>query len=758
MSDRSPPTNLTLAHALRLARAGFLVFPCQPGMKQPATTNGLLDATTDETMIRTWFNNDRGLNLAVACGPQPNGVNLVAIDVDPKNGGDVTWANLINGHTLPPCPVHTTPSGGLHLFFDAPSTLHNTSGRLGPGIDTRGAGGYVVAPPSKLVNRETGEMTHYVMKRADALGEMTAPPLEAWLEDLWDDQAASMARHPSQRSIIDLGDSPADLLRSRWDWGVELTRRGWSPAGRVGGDDAWSRPDKPPREGHSAVVHPGADGDPGVLVVWTTERPPGGRTNIDGSSSFSPYDFVKAYDFGGNDKATVAWIRGVPATFATAAGVATAAGGQPVATDEGTPLFPPPEFYEQREWLSACRQMAQASGISPSAMTLAYMTRWATLIPPGFSIPAINGARSSFDLIGVVAGTSGSGKSSVMRRAEEMLPILRKDLRMGLGIGSGEGVIEAFYAMANVVGDDGEKRRQRAKVIDGVHFAIDEGLILAELSGRAGTTHNTRLQTAWSGGALSTANASQESFRHIESGQYRLTAMMAIQVDLAHELMTEKAASAGFVGRLLFAWAEEPPVRPRPPEPDRFALNVPTGLRDQGRWLPRVLTYPQAVWDELIDRHDARRGTVVPVEEHHHDLMRLKVAGQLSLMDDCRMDVSMDDWSIATTWCDCSAAIRRHLYAHRRQQSSDAIRATALRQAEREIIVNDEKEKRAIAKIATRIRTKTKLAGPDGMGRSKLRSATTTGETERALFDQALDLAIANFWVRLDGSRVRSIE
>ena len=52
-----------------------------------------------------------------------------------------------------PLPLDTrtvaTPSGGLHLYFTAPHELPSTTGRLGPMIDTRASGGYVVAPPSR---------------------------------------------------------------------------------------------------------------------------------------------------------------------------------------------------------------------------------------------------------------------------------------------------------------------------------------------------------------------------------------------------------------------------------------------------------------------------------------------------------------------------------------------------------------------------------------------------------------------------------
>ena len=83
--------NRTHAVARMLGNAGYLVFPCRPFSKMPATRNGFKDASSDLIDIDAWFDNDRGYNLAVACGPQPNGINLLAVDIDPKNGGVETW-------------------------------------------------------------------------------------------------------------------------------------------------------------------------------------------------------------------------------------------------------------------------------------------------------------------------------------------------------------------------------------------------------------------------------------------------------------------------------------------------------------------------------------------------------------------------------------------------------------------------------------------------------------------------------------------
>lgn len=82
------------------------------------------------------------------------GPDFVVIDLDRKNGKD----GLAAWQKLHPEPVETltayTPNNGTHLWFRTPKPLGNTSSKLAPGIDTRGVGGYVVCPPSKIAEGE----------------------------------------------------------------------------------------------------------------------------------------------------------------------------------------------------------------------------------------------------------------------------------------------------------------------------------------------------------------------------------------------------------------------------------------------------------------------------------------------------------------------------------------------------------------------------------------------------------------------------
>jgi hypothetical protein len=130
--------------ALRYAVLGLPVFPCQPGGKTPATGQGFKDATTDAGRIANWFEfGDR--NVAIATG---NGI--LVLDVD-RHGvdGETTLAGLMREHgALPTTWEAATPSGGRHLYFRTTESVRNSAGKVGAGLDIRGDGGYVVAPPS----------------------------------------------------------------------------------------------------------------------------------------------------------------------------------------------------------------------------------------------------------------------------------------------------------------------------------------------------------------------------------------------------------------------------------------------------------------------------------------------------------------------------------------------------------------------------------------------------------------------------------
>ncbi|MFG3254120.1 bifunctional DNA primase/polymerase [Streptomyces sp. NPDC048172] len=118
--------------------------------------HGVHDATTDPDAIRALFAAAPwATGYGIACGRPA--LHLVGLDLDVKNGTDSLAAlerlAVERGFTIPETTTVLTPSGGRHLWLRGPSdvTIPNSAGRLAPGIDIRGLGGYLVGPGSVTV-------------------------------------------------------------------------------------------------------------------------------------------------------------------------------------------------------------------------------------------------------------------------------------------------------------------------------------------------------------------------------------------------------------------------------------------------------------------------------------------------------------------------------------------------------------------------------------------------------------------------------
>lgn len=132
-------TALGLA-ALRLADAGCHVFPLRPRGKQPLGGRGLLEATRDPNQVRAWWSATPTANIGVACGLS----GFVVVDLDSPDALSA-WRRLVAEHgTASTLTVRT--ARGWHCWYRGQGP--STAGRLAQGIDTRGHGGYVLAPPS----------------------------------------------------------------------------------------------------------------------------------------------------------------------------------------------------------------------------------------------------------------------------------------------------------------------------------------------------------------------------------------------------------------------------------------------------------------------------------------------------------------------------------------------------------------------------------------------------------------------------------
>ena len=181
--------------ALDYAAHGLPVFPCAPRGKMPAIARGFHSATTNPATIRRyWTDPDR--NVAIPAGAI-SGFWVLDIDGDE---GEASLRDLEARHGAIPKTRSVVTSRGRHVWFAYPGPVPSTAARIAPGIDTRGDGGYIIAPPSI---HETGHCYAFL---GDPWHELATAP--QWLIDAArtrpersiTERAVSMIRRPGAAS------------------------------------------------------------------------------------------------------------------------------------------------------------------------------------------------------------------------------------------------------------------------------------------------------------------------------------------------------------------------------------------------------------------------------------------------------------------------------------------------------------------------------------------------------------------------------
>lgn len=149
--------------ALALAAQGFHVFPLIENSKLPLIAKWQDRATRDPEIIRTWWVDpvtgwEQSHNIGICTTRFYSDKALVVVDVDnkgDKKGDDEILRLEIEGNAFPHTLTQWTPSGGSHLIYFADSPVKQGASVLGPGLDIRSRGGYIVAAGSRLAGFDT---------------------------------------------------------------------------------------------------------------------------------------------------------------------------------------------------------------------------------------------------------------------------------------------------------------------------------------------------------------------------------------------------------------------------------------------------------------------------------------------------------------------------------------------------------------------------------------------------------------------------
>ena len=343
----------------------------------------------------------------------------------------------------------------------------------------------------------------------------------------------------------------------------------------------------------------------------------------------------------------------------------------------------PEEFWGAREMFKAVRQAAWASQTHPDAVLACVLARAAGAAGASVVFDSGKGAPGTLSLFACLLAPSGIGKSEAYGAASTLvrLPSHLIDetgyadheiFRDGLGIGTGEGLAEAY--MGTVEKETGrmvmkgrgrnaqpepEIKAVRAVVRHRAFFFVDEGETLTKMMReRQGATIGPTIRTAWSGGTLGQANASEDRFRFVPARSYSMGMVIGYQPDTAVAMLSD--VGPGTPQRFLWFGAQDTEM----PE-EMYEWPEPIVLPPEGM-TEGIIRFPIEIkrWLRAQTRGKHRGEIEVDPMDSHEPLMRCKLAALLCWLDG-RWEVDRSDWVLGGMIWSVSCAIRDRLIRHR---------------------------------------------------------------------------------------------
>lgn len=682
--------------------------------------------------ITEWFG-DGHTGMGLVTGKISGGLELLEFEGAAKTSGlitrwkaaihdaglDADWDRIRKGYQ------EATPGDGFHVLWRCEDIAGNQklARRLDPEtgetqvlIETRGEGGFVITAPSWGGTHPTGRPW---VRRYGSFATVATihPELRERILDI-------------ARSFDELPDAEPERIKPLGEQGdggtlpgFDLTHEDilydagftWHHTDRTG-NAHWTRPGKDPREGSSLTVW----ADDHRATPWSTSINMPGEF-LGGNRLLTPWQLHVALNHQGD--------------FQTAAREWRRQHGPLVGTLELPEM--PADLWQSRPALTHIHQAALSRRCSPTALLHVTLARLSAFIPHTLRLPAIVRSAVPLCYFAVLYGDTGGGKSSTNDVGRELLhpPDWALDQ---LPIGSGEGLAEVLIGIVKERDDNGDEQKVRKQVHHNAYVFVDEGQALMAAGRRKGSTVLPTVRTIWTGGVLGQTNANHDRYRYIPALSYAYGFVVGFQSTTVGELLDEVAA--GTPGR--FGWAsvhnpQAPDDKPEWPGP----LTVEWPFKAiSGETMSVAAPVAAEVDANHLERH--RGECEVDSLDAHGDLLRLKIAGLLAILDG-RKDITKDDWHLSGTIKGDSDAVRgavsASVAASRASQEAAASQRYARRQVEADAAVERRRIVDSARKIAEKVRAEPGEWSPAALRRSR--------QSWRDIFHDALDHAIAEGWI-----------
>lgn len=431
----------------------------------------------------------------------------------------------------------------------------------------------------------------------------------------------------------------------------------------------------------------------------------------------------------------------------------------------------PEEFWGARDMFKTIRQAAWANGAHPDAVLGSVLAR-ASGAAGNVMFDSGRGVPATMSLFVCLLAKSGIGKSEAQGAAGAVVELPswlctpdgfanQEIFPDGIGIGSGEGIAEQY--MGTVEEETGnvtvkgrgrnaqpepEMKQVRRAVRHRAFFYVDEGEALTKLMHeRSGATLGPTLRTAWSGGTLGQANATQDRYRFVPARSYTCGIVIGYQPETAVSMLAD--VGPGTPQRFLWLGAQDTEMPDELYEmPERVVVPPETGNG------PQLIRFPIEIKRWLRRQHVAKHRGEVEVDpmDAHEPLMRCKLAALFCWLDG-RHEVDRDDWVLGGMVWSVSCAIRDRLIRHRDTQAARAAEekrsarmaeATELEVMKATVTGDVERVARRIVRIVdkTQFDTEKKHVVRRDMGRDK------------KFFDAAVVYAVGRGWLAEDDGAV----
>jgi hypothetical protein len=409
------------------------------------------------------------------------------------------------------------------------------------------------------------------------------------------------------------------------------------------------------------------------------------------------------------------------------------------------PRHLPEDFWSARAVLGEIRRAAHGRQRSGDAVFHAVLARVAASVPHTVKLPPTVGTSVPLCYFCVMLAGSGGGKGGAQGIGAELVP------GDEMALGSGEGIVEALFDFVKEEDPPGSgklvsvKKQMKFNAL----ISVDEGETLNLLGGRSGSTLLPTLRTIYTGGQLGQSNASNERKRIVPAGQYSYGVVMGLQLLKAGLLLDDYVG--GTPQRFAWTLLADPTIQ----RADGRGLIVPLDWRPPG---PGVLADFE-VRSSHVQYHMELAGSVKAAIlaadllvaqglgspdpfEGHANLLRLKVAGLLALLDG-RMNVTEEDWQLGCVVGDTSTAVRQYAQDVVAEEARGKERDTSERLARRQVAGTAAVDGWRIIEAAKRIRSKVD-ANPDGITARTVQQALRRWRDE---FSDALEYALNEGWI-----------